>query len=43
MNLESEDEEELMNMNSNLDFDYNLAGKKRLMKEDENEYFLADD
>ena len=42
MYLESEDEEELMNMNSNLDFDYNLAGKKSLMKEDEKEYVLAE-
>ena len=29
-------------MNSNLDFDYNLAGKKSLMKEDEKEYVLAE-
>ena len=30
-------------MNSNLDFEYNFVGKKSLMKEDENEYVLAED
>ena len=30
-------------MDSYLDFDYNLTGKKSVMKEGENEYVLAED